>query len=159
MSCNKARGALQAVVRNCLCPLPADLLPDNPYDTMNQGCDFLRNHHSPSVDFATIHLWPDSWLKNADDERRFQFARRWINCHVDVCNQLLRKPLVLTEFGWKVDGRAAYFDKVRSSSKTALSVVLKSARAACNLSNGGAHRSLPAADVKLAERHKFLWNR
>ncbi|KAL3156379.1 hypothetical protein ABBQ38_000693 [Trebouxia sp. C0009 RCD-2024] len=89
-----------------------DLLPDNPYDTMNQGCDFLRNHQSPSIDFATIHLWPDSWLKNADDERRVHFARRWINCHVDICNQLLRKPLVLAEFGWKVDGRAAYFDKM-----------------------------------------------
>jgi len=90
----------------------ADLLPDNPYDTMNQGCDFLRNHQSPSVDFATIHLWPDSWLTNVDDERRVQFARRWINCHVDVCTQLLRKPLVLAEFGWKLDGRAAYYDKV-----------------------------------------------
>jgi len=41
-----------------------------------------------------------------------QFARRWINCHVDVCTQLLRKPLVLAEFGWKLDGRAAYYDKV-----------------------------------------------
>ncbi len=90
----------------------ADLLPDNPYDTMNQGCDFLRNHQSPSVDFATIHLWPDSWLTDVDDERRVQFARRWINCHVDVCTQLLNKPLVLAEFGWKLDGRAAYFDKV-----------------------------------------------
>ena len=90
----------------------ADLLPDNPYDTMNQGCDFLRNHQSPSVDFATIHLWPDSWLTNVDDEKRVQFARRWINCHVDVCTQLLRKPLVLAEFGWKLDGRAAYYDKV-----------------------------------------------
>lgn len=89
-----------------------DLLPDNPYDTMNQGCDFLRNHQSPSVDFATIHLWPDSWLTNVDDEKRVQFARRWINCHVDVCTQLLRKPLVLAEFGWKLDGRAAYYDKV-----------------------------------------------
>ncbi|KAA6412341.1 MAG: mannan endo-1 [Trebouxia sp. A1-2] len=89
-----------------------DLLPDNPYDTMNQGCDFLRNHQSPSIDFATIHLWPDSWLTNVDDERRVQFARRWINCHVDVCTQLLRKPLVLAEFGWKLDGRAAYYDKV-----------------------------------------------
>lgn len=79
---------------------------------MNQGCDFLRNHQSPSVDFATIHLWPDSWLTNVDDERRVQFARRWINCHVDVCTQLLRKPLVLAEFGWKLDGRAAYYDKV-----------------------------------------------
>ena len=82
---------------------------------MNQGCDFLRNHQSPSIDFATIHLWPDSWLTNGDDEKRVQFAQRWINCHVDVCTQLLNKPLVLAEFGWKLDGRAAYFDKVRTA--------------------------------------------
>lgn len=114
----------------------ADLLPDNPYDTMNQGCDFLRNHQSPSVDFATIHLWPDSWLTNVDDERRVQFARRWINCHVDVCTQLLQKPLVLAEFGWKLDGRAAYYDKVcqlafshgfQLTARVCLSIILVSA--------------------------------
>ena len=111
---------------------PADLLADNPYDTMNQGCDFLRNHQSPSIDFATIHLWPDSWLTNVDDERRIQFARRWINCHVDVCTQLLRKPLVLAEFGWKIDGRAAYFDRV---SFTACSTMLFTAKLfVCTLS-------------------------
>lgn len=96
-------------------PGNADLLPDNPYDTMSQGCDFARNHASPHIDFATIHCWPDSWLAQATDERRLQFARRWINCHVDVCQQLLQKPLVLAEFGWKLDGRAAYYNKVNLS--------------------------------------------
>ena len=81
---------------------------------MSQGCDFARNHTSPNIDFATIHCWPDSWLAQATDEKRLHFARRWINCHVDVCQQLLKKPLVLAEFGWKLDGRAAYFDKVIS---------------------------------------------
>ena len=80
---------------------------------MSQGCDFLRNHSSPNIDFATIHLWPDSWLAQATDEKRIHFARRWINCHVDVCQQRLNKPLVLAEFGWKLDERPAYFDKVR----------------------------------------------
>lgn len=117
--CSCARGAAHSVLRYSLSAVLADLLPDNPYDTMNQGCDFLRNHQSSSIDFATIHLWPDSWLTNVDDERRVQFARRWINCHVDVCTQLLKKPLVLAEFGWKNDGRAAYYDKVRDSTKYA----------------------------------------
>ena len=119
VQCSYARSAVQTV-RYSLSAVPADLLPDNPYDTMNQGCDFLRNHQSPSIDFATIHLWPDSWLTSVDDERRIQFARRWINCHVDVCTQLLNKPLVLAEFGWKIDGRAAYYDKVRGNESFAL---------------------------------------
>ena len=36
---------------------PADLLNDNPYNAMENGCDFLRNHSSPHIDFTTIHCW------------------------------------------------------------------------------------------------------
>lgn len=93
----------------------ADLLPDNPYDFMNQGCDFLRNHSCPAIDFATIHLWADNWLGDADEDRKLQFAQRWITCHVDVCTNLLHKPLVLSEFGKKPPGkvRAAFYEMVR----------------------------------------------
>lgn len=91
-----------------------DLLPDNPYDFMNQGCDFLRNHSCPAIDFATIHLWADNWLGDADEDRKLQFAQRWITCHVDVCTNLLHKPLVLSEFGKKPPGkvRAAFYEMV-----------------------------------------------
>ncbi|KAK9797750.1 hypothetical protein WJX73_006133 [Symbiochloris irregularis] len=94
-----------------------ELLVDNPYDCMSNGCDFLRNHSSKAIDFATIHLWPDTWMPNADEERKLHFARRWINCHTDLCTHTLRKPLVLTEFGKKPGGkvRAAFYDKVYST--------------------------------------------
>ena len=81
---------------------------------MSQGCDFLRNQTCPAIDFATIHLWPDKWLTQADEEQKLNFARRWINCHVDLCTTTLRKPLVLAEFGKSPSGkiRAAFYDKV-----------------------------------------------
>ena len=79
-----------------------------------QGCDFVRNHSIPHLDFCTIHIWPDSWLKSGE-EQKLSFVQRWINCHVDCCNEL-GKPLVITEFGKKPAGpvRAAFYEQVRS---------------------------------------------
>lgn len=94
-----------------------EYLADNPYDSLNLGCDFLRNHAPPHVDFCTIHLWPDSWLPEGGrgDDAALRFARRWINAHVDCCTGRLGKPLVLSEFGKKPAGptRAAFYQKVR----------------------------------------------
>lgn len=95
----------------CCC---AEFLADNPYDCLTLGCDFVRNHAPPQIDFATIHLWPDSWLPGGgSEEAALRFARRWINSHVDACSQL-GKPLVLSEFGKKPAGpeRAAFYEKV-----------------------------------------------
>ena len=98
--------------------MAAEFLPDNPYDTLSEGCDFARNHMPDCIDFATIHLWPDTWLAGAggqqcSEEGALRFARRWINAHVDCCAKL-GKPLVLTEFGKKPAGppRAAFYQKV-----------------------------------------------
>ena len=64
----------------------------------------------------SLQLWcrPDQWLKQADEDRKWQFTRRWINCHVDLCSRQLRKPLVVAEFGKRPDGavRVAFYDKV-----------------------------------------------
>ena len=100
------------------CGVAAEFLPDNPYDTLSEGCDFARNHMPDCIDFATIHLWPDTWLGSAggqqcSEEGALRFARRWINAHVDCCAKF-GKPLVLTEFGKKPAGppRAAFYQKV-----------------------------------------------
>lgn len=98
----------------------AEFLPDNPFDTLTLGCDFVRNHAPPDIDFCSIHLWPDSWLPGAakdSEEAALRFARRWINAHVDACCSQLGKPLVLAEFGKKPAGapRAAFYQKVGSA--------------------------------------------
>lgn len=78
-----------------------------------QGCDFMRNHSISHIDFCTIHLWPDSWLQNASDDKKLDFSRHWIDCHVQCC-QDLGKPLVITEFGKKPagPGRAVLYNQV-----------------------------------------------
>ena len=54
----------------------ADLLADNPFNTLSLGCDFLRHHALPLIDFATAHLWPDTWLPaGANAAAKLRFAR------------------------------------------------------------------------------------
>ena len=56
-------------------------------------------------------------MPDADEDHKLNFARRWINSHVDLCTSTLHKPLVLAEFGKKPSGkiRAAFYDKVQLS--------------------------------------------
>jgi hypothetical protein len=41
-----------------------------------QGQDFVANHQTPGIDFATFHSWVDNWL---DDDITFQ--TNWIRQH------------------------------------------------------------------------------
>mmetsp|Transcript_30278 Transcript_30278/g.64759 ORF Transcript_30278/g.64759 Transcript_30278/m.64759 type:complete len:546 (-) Transcript_30278:376-2013(-) len=60
------------------------------------GQDFLANHRLEGIDFATVHLWPDTWNQSSE-----AFQERWINAHVEVAGSKLAKPLIVQEFGKK----------------------------------------------------------
>uniref|UniRef100_A0A0D9VLF9 mannan endo-1,4-beta-mannosidase n=1 Tax=Leersia perrieri TaxID=77586 RepID=A0A0D9VLF9_9ORYZ len=83
------------------------------------GTDFIANNLIPTVDFATIHSYPDQWLPGASSDEQVEFMRRWMAAHIRDAARLLRKPLVVTEFGWSarssgytVEARDAYFRRV-----------------------------------------------
>ncbi|GAB4814282.1 hypothetical protein N2152v2_001328 [Parachlorella kessleri] len=57
------------------------------------GQDFSPNHASPSIDFASLHMWPDNWGRTD-----IQFGRDWIKAHITAA-QALGKPLVVEEYG------------------------------------------------------------
>ncbi|XP_027109757.1 mannan endo-1,4-beta-mannosidase 4-like [Coffea arabica] len=83
------------------------------------GTDFISNNRIVQVDFATIHLYPDQWVPNSNDETQAQFVDRWIKEHIDDSKYLLEKPLLLTEFGkssrspgYQVAKRDAYLSHV-----------------------------------------------
>ncbi|KAK9917687.1 hypothetical protein WJX75_007185 [Coccomyxa subellipsoidea] len=59
-----------------------------------EGQDFIADHASPSIDFATIHSWIDNWQDVSED-----FQRWWIRTHVQVAWGTVKKPLILEEFG------------------------------------------------------------
>lgn len=73
------------------------------------GVDFVRDHHSQHIDYATIHLWPQNWgwFDPEDAARTYEHAEDsaldYIRSHA-VRARELGKPLVLEEFGLARDG-------------------------------------------------------
>ena len=43
----------------------------------NEGQDFPADHSSASLDYASIHLWPDAWLDESSS-----FPTTWLNAHM-----------------------------------------------------------------------------
>ncbi|CAI9114785.1 OLC1v1015587C3 [Oldenlandia corymbosa var. corymbosa] len=63
------------------------------------GTDFISNNQIKEVDFTTIHAYPDIWLSKKNDNEQMIFMRRWITSHGTDSSTILKKPLILTEFG------------------------------------------------------------
>ncbi|KAL6774552.1 hypothetical protein ACKKBG_A25440 [Auxenochlorella protothecoides x Auxenochlorella symbiontica] len=61
------------------------------------GQDFVHHHNMPVVDFATMHLWPDNWLT-----KNTSFVAEWIHKHIEDSTKVLKKPVLLEEFGKKL---------------------------------------------------------
>ncbi|EFJ50520.1 hypothetical protein VOLCADRAFT_58383, partial [Volvox carteri f. nagariensis] len=75
------------------------LMAVNPYESASDhGSDFAAVFAHPSLDLASIHLYPDQWLplESKPDEIK-SFMRKWIQTHATLCaGSRLRKPLVLS---------------------------------------------------------------
>ncbi|XP_019416619.1 PREDICTED: mannan endo-1,4-beta-mannosidase 4-like [Lupinus angustifolius] len=83
------------------------------------GTDFISNNQIPQIDFATIHLYPDQWVSSHDQEAQDAFVDKWVQSHIQDSNDILKKPILLTEFGkssksngYSMDKRDSYFQKL-----------------------------------------------
>ncbi|KAK4341202.1 hypothetical protein RND71_039703 [Anisodus tanguticus] len=63
------------------------------------GTDFISSHLIKEIDFATIHAYTDQWLSGQNDDAQMAFMQRWITSHWQDSSIVLKKPLVLAEFG------------------------------------------------------------
>lgn len=63
------------------------------------GTDFISNHLIKEIDFATIHAYPDIWLANQNEDAQMAFMGRWMQSHHMDAKTILKKPLVIAEFG------------------------------------------------------------
>lgn len=63
------------------------------------GTDFISNNQIPGIDFATLHSYPDQWLSSSSDQSQLAFLNGWLDVHISDARNILRKPLLLTEFG------------------------------------------------------------
>ncbi|KAL5713107.1 mannan endo-1,4-beta-mannosidase [Ranunculus cassubicifolius] len=83
------------------------------------GTDFISNNQIPGVDFATIHLYPDQWVPGSSDQVQMAFVDKWVQSHIEDTNSVIRKPMVIAEFGkssrssgYSVGQRDAYFGRI-----------------------------------------------
>lgn len=68
---------------------------DYPY-TKSEGLDFVANLAIPTIDFATVHLYPDNWGQSDSST----WGAQWIKDHATAASKA-GKPLVLEDFGSK----------------------------------------------------------
>nr|AFK43830.1 unknown [Lotus japonicus] len=91
----------------------------NPGGFQGGGTDFISNNQVPQIDFATIHLYPDQWLAGSDEAAQQAFVDRWVQARIQDSNDVLKKPILLAEFGrssklpgYAVEKRNGYFVKL-----------------------------------------------
>nr|GEU57525.1 mannan endo-1,4-beta-mannosidase 5-like [Tanacetum cinerariifolium]GEX33405.1 mannan endo-1,4-beta-mannosidase 5-like [Tanacetum cinerariifolium] len=63
------------------------------------GTDFISNNLVKGIDFATIHAYPDQWMSTQDDDSQMAFMQKWMSSHYLDSRTILKKPLVVAEFG------------------------------------------------------------
>lgn len=66
---------------------------------------FIVAHQTPAIDYVTVHMWLKNWgwLKDpalgSDFETAALKARDHVEQHTQIATEILKKPLVLEEFG------------------------------------------------------------
>ncbi|KAJ0785968.1 putative mannan endo-1,4-beta-mannosidase [Helianthus annuus] len=75
-------------------------------NNLPHGTDFIANNQIPEVDFVTVHSYPDQWLSNRDNYVQLDFLQQWIHDHIEDAQNILKKPVLFTEFGksWRQPG-------------------------------------------------------
>jgi mannan endo-1,4-beta-mannosidase len=70
------------------------------------GVDFVANHHVKGIDFASTHIYVDQWFcteKGATQAGQLGFFNDWVKAHIQAAEEELQMPLVLEEFGARLD--------------------------------------------------------
>ncbi|MBA0560764.1 hypothetical protein Golob_017642, partial [Gossypium lobatum] len=97
--------------------------------SLDIGTDFIANNQIPGIDFATVHSYPDQWLSSSTEQYQLSFLNNWLDAHIRDARIILRKPILLAEFGksWKDPGFNTYqrdqlfnivYNKIYWSAKT-----------------------------------------
>lgn len=72
------------------------------------GQNFTLNMAHDSIDYTSVHFWPDSWFadqQNINTDQQ-EFLNSWVLQHAQVATDL-GKPLVMSEFGKSVNNTEA----------------------------------------------------
>ena len=75
------------------------------HGSLDKEAVFIAAHKTPAIDYVTVHMWLKNWgwLKEpqlgADFEIAAGKAREHVETHTRIATDILKKPLVLEEFG------------------------------------------------------------
>ncbi|VFQ88017.1 unnamed protein product [Cuscuta campestris] len=95
--------------------------------TSDLGLDFIRNSQPATVDFASVHVYPDQWLHNHTFEDKVNFVSKWMISHIHDGDKVLKKPVVFTEFGLSTKNKGFDHSKRDTFFKVVLDYIYKSA--------------------------------
>ena len=94
---------------------------------LRTGQDFIPNHAVSTIDFASIHFWPDNWGRTDLD-----FGKTWMTSHVNMSSIVLKKPLIVEEFGKAFGGTQLFLAFAKAKKCVPLLIrTLKFALPAC----------------------------
>ncbi|XP_010457203.1 PREDICTED: mannan endo-1,4-beta-mannosidase 1-like [Camelina sativa] len=110
----------------------------NPGSTVSTGTDFISNNQIPDIDFTTIHIYPDSWLplQSVRTGEQDTFVDRWIAAHIEDCESIIKKPLLITEFGKSSKYPGFSLEKRNKFFKRVYDVIYDSARTGGSCTGG-----------------------
>ncbi|CAI8583629.1 unnamed protein product [Vicia faba] len=63
------------------------------------GTDFIRNHQVLGVDFASVHMYADSWVSPQISDTHLSFVKSWMEAHIEDAEKYLGMPVIFSEFG------------------------------------------------------------
>ncbi|XP_050208677.1 mannan endo-1,4-beta-mannosidase 6 [Mercurialis annua] len=81
-------------------PSAPDRAQFNPNSYATQvGTDFIRHHQTLGIDFASVHIYPDSWISQTISDTHIQFTKSWMDAHIEDAEKYLGIPVIFAEFG------------------------------------------------------------
>ncbi|XP_026457168.1 mannan endo-1,4-beta-mannosidase 6-like [Papaver somniferum] len=85
-------------------PSTPDRVQLNPNKVAQQvGTDFIRNHQALGIDFASVHMYADSWISPSVSNAHIKFVTSWMKSHIeDAEKKLGGMPVIFSEFGVSV---------------------------------------------------------
>ncbi|XP_022722492.1 mannan endo-1,4-beta-mannosidase 6-like isoform X2 [Durio zibethinus] len=63
------------------------------------GTDFIRNHQALGIDFASVHIYADTWISQTITNAHLQFTTSWMEAHIEDAEKYLGMPVIFAEFG------------------------------------------------------------
>ncbi|CAK9171085.1 unnamed protein product [Ilex paraguariensis] len=110
-------------------PKDAKRLTVNPeFWAAELGSDFIRNSKISTVDFASVHIYPDHWFHVQELEDKLKFVSKWMTSHIEDGDKELKKPVMFTEFGLSNQNRDFEPSQRDRFYKTVFDIIYKSAR-------------------------------